>query len=119
MEKSKYIGSVSIGHQLKKYRELAGMTQYQMAAKLHLGETTYGKTYGNYERGVREPDIDTLKRICDYFHVSMDVMVGRQIKNPQTSVDDVSSMQEDIKYIAKMVCQIRNKLGREDGRGAR
>ena len=106
MEKSKYIGSVSIGHQLKKYRELAGMTQYQMAAKLHLGETTYG----NYERGVREPDIDTLKRICDYFHVSMDVMVG---------VDDVSSMQEDIKYIAKMVCQIRNKLGREDGRGAR
>ena len=40
MEKSKYIGSVSIGHQLKKYRELAGMTQYQMAAKLHLGETT-------------------------------------------------------------------------------
>ena len=115
MEKSKYIGSVSIGHQLKKYRELAGMTQYQMAAKLHLGETTYG----NYERGVREPDIDTLKRICDYFHVSMDVMVGRQIKNPQTSVDDVSSMQEDIKYIAKMVCQIRNKLGREDGRGAR
>ena len=72
MEKSKYIGSVSIGHQLKKYRELAGMTQYQMAAKLHLGETTYG----NYERGVREPDIDTLKRICDYFHVSMDVMVG-------------------------------------------
>ena len=115
MYKNKYVGSVSLGGQLKKFREQEGMTQYQMADLLHLGETTYG----NYERGVREPDIDTLKRICDYFHVSMDVMVGRQIKNPQTSVDDVSSMQEDIKYIAKMVCQIRNKLGREDGRGAR
>ena len=91
MEKSEAIGSVSIGHQLKKFRELAGMKQYQMAALLHLGETTYG----NYERGVREPG------------------------NLQPAVDDVSSMQEDIKYIAKMVCQIRNKLGREDERGAR
>ena len=99
MEKSEAIGSVSIGHQLKKFRELAGMKQYQMAALLHLGETTYG----NYERGVREPGIDTLKRAC----------------NLQPAVDDVSSMQEDIKYIAKMVCQIRNKLGREDERGAR
>ena len=104
MEKSEAIGSVSIGHQLKKFRELAGMKQYQMAALLHLGETTYG----NYERGVREPGIDTLKRACDIFHINL-----------QPAVDDVSSMQEDIKYIAKMVCQIRNKLGREDERGAR
>ena len=115
MEKSEAIGSVSIGHQLKKFRELAGMKQYQMAALLHLGETTYG----NYERGVREPGIDTLKRACDIFHITMDVMVGRQNQNLQPAVDDVSSMQEEIKYIAKMVCQIRNKLGREDERGAR
>ena len=71
MEKSEAIGSVSIGHQLKKFRELAGMKQYQMAALLHLGETTYG----NYERGVREPGIDTLKRACDIFHITMDVII--------------------------------------------
>ena len=39
MDKNKYVGSVSLGGQLKKFREQEGMTQYQIAALLHLAET--------------------------------------------------------------------------------
>ena len=33
--------------------------------------------YSRYERGEREPDIDTLCRLADYFEVSIDYIVGR------------------------------------------
>ena len=33
--------------------------------------------YAHYEQGVREPSIDLLKRICDYFDISADYLIGR------------------------------------------
>jgi transcriptional regulator with XRE-family HTH domain len=35
--------------------------------------------YGNYENGKREPDLETLNKLADYFGVSMDYLVGRSI----------------------------------------
>lgn len=32
--------------------------------------------YAHYEQGIREPSIDTLKKICLYFSVSADYIIG-------------------------------------------
>lgn len=34
-------------------------------------------TYSNYEQGLREPSLHILKRICDYYDVSADYLIGR------------------------------------------
>lgn len=49
-----------------------------LAPKLLLAPSTLG----NYVQGTREPDYDTLRRIADYFGVSIDYLLGH--KSPVT-----------------------------------
>ena len=35
-------------------------------------------TINNYERGVHEPNIETLIRFADYFNVTVDYLIGRE-----------------------------------------
>lgn len=46
----------------------------QQAAADALGITR--GCYAHYEQGVREPSIDLLKRICQYFDISSDYLIG-------------------------------------------
>lgn len=50
-----------------------GVTQKEIAA--HLGLTT--KAYNFYELGQREPTLSTVCKLCDYFSVSADYLLGR------------------------------------------
>jgi len=43
----------------------------------YLGITRQG--YGNYEKGVTEPDHSTLNKLADYFDVSVDYLLGRSV----------------------------------------
>lgn len=55
-------------------KELRGnKTQQQLADEWHISQ----KTYSNYENGFRKPDIDMLIFIADYYHISLDYLVGR------------------------------------------
>ena len=58
-------------NRLRYLREKEGLTQTNIANTLHIGQSTYNR----YERGVREPDHETLKKIADYFHVSLDFLL--------------------------------------------
>ena len=55
--------------QLRKERKLL---QIDVANKLEIGRATYGA----YEQGIRQPDFDTLKKIADFFNVSIDYLLG-------------------------------------------
>lgn len=35
------------------------------------------RAYNYYEQGAREPSLDTLRRICDFFDISADYLLGR------------------------------------------
>ena len=56
---------------LKALRESRGFTQKIVALEIGVSESNYAR----YERGVREPDIATLKQLSKFFLVSIDHIV--------------------------------------------
>ncbi|MEG1805600.1 MAG: S24 family peptidase [Clostridia bacterium] len=59
---------------MKRLKELrANKSQTYIANKIGLNQ----RAYSNYENGTREADYETLKKIADYFHVSVDYLLGR------------------------------------------
>ncbi len=75
-------------NRLRHLREKESLTQSEVATALHIGQSTYNR----YERGVREPDHETLKLIADYFHVSIDFLLrhDRPYTKKEAEVDLVS-----------------------------
>ncbi len=71
----------------KRLRELLPdrcLTQKEFADALHIDASTVG----NYVRGEREPDYDTLKNMAAYFGVSTDFLLCVQLNN---TVDECES----------------------------
>lgn len=62
---------------LKELRKNKSLRQEDLANFLHL--TTTG--YNGYETGKREPNIETLCKLADYYNVTLDYLVGRDYKN--------------------------------------
>lgn len=62
-----------IGETIRQLRIQNGLTQKELADKLHLRHTTLG----NYERGEREPDAATIEAIADFFGVPVSDFFGR------------------------------------------
>lgn len=58
---------------LKLLRSAAGISQKALAEAIGISQQSINK----YENHNIEPDIATLSRIADYFHVSIDYLVGR------------------------------------------
>ena len=58
------------GAKIKKLRKDKGMKQKQLGERLGVTEGTISK----YEADVAQPPVETLCRIADIFHVSMDML---------------------------------------------
>ena len=58
---------------LKLLRSASGISQKTLADNIGISQQSVNK----YENHNIEPDIATLSRIADYFHVSIDYLVGR------------------------------------------
>ena len=58
---------------LKELRLEKGVSQKDVATYLGLTQ----KAYCFYELGTREPSIATLNKLCDYFEVTSDYLLGR------------------------------------------
>lgn len=62
---------------LRQLRKEKNKTIEEVATDLEISKDRYGK----YERGERQPDIDTLIILADYYKVSLDYLTGRYIKD--------------------------------------
>ncbi len=62
---------------LKLLRLAENLTQEQLSEKL--GITRF--TYSNYEREKTQPDIKLLVNLADFYHVTLDYLVGRDFAN--------------------------------------
>ena len=58
---------------LKEIRKAKGISQIKLAMDLHTTQNTISR----YETGEREPGINELIKIADYFNVSVDYLLGR------------------------------------------
>lgn len=65
--------SLTFAKRLKQLRELEGLKQIELAEKLNLTSAALSQ----YEKGIREPNSEMLKKIADYFDVSTDFLLGR------------------------------------------
>lgn len=63
---------------LKELREQRKISQNQLAKELNLNTVTYN----NWETGKREPNIETLIKLADFYNVTLDYLVGRDFTNP-------------------------------------
>lgn len=62
---------------LKELRKKKGLSQLRLATELNTTQNTISR----YETGEREPGIDELIKIADFFNVSTDYLIGRT-ENP-------------------------------------
>lgn len=63
---------------LKEIRKSKGISQLKLAMDLNTNQNTISR----YETGEREPGINELIKIADYFNVSIDYLLGRT-NNPK------------------------------------
>ena len=63
---------------LKELRKKKGISQLRLATDLNTTQNTISR----YETGEREPGIDELIMLADYFNVSVDYLIGRT-ENPK------------------------------------
>lgn len=63
---------MSIDKRLRDLRLEKNLTQKQVAEQLEISPTCYS----GYEQGYREPDIKMIIKICKFFDVSADYLLG-------------------------------------------
>jgi HTH-type transcriptional regulator, competence development regulator len=80
-----------LGERIAKLRKEHKLSQYDLAERLGYSR---GKL-SNYEQGSRQPDYDTLKKIADFFEVSVDYLLGRTDNPNGTSEHDDKKNKED------------------------
>ena len=61
-----------VSHKLKQIRMERHLSQTQVATRLGITRSAYA----NYEQGIREPDIQMLKKLCAVFEISADDLLG-------------------------------------------
>ncbi len=92
------------------------ITQKQVATELNLLPTTLGR----YICNEREPDIETIKRIANYFHVSTDYLLDYQsdrtcshIENEVLRIFRSMTAEQQIIYVeqGKAVVRLNQKEG--------
>lgn len=80
-----------IGKILKELRLSKSLTQENLGSILNKTKNNISQ----YETNKREPDNKTLKKLSDYFNVSIDYLLGKsQIKNPYKNYQIKNSMQK-------------------------
>ena len=66
---------------LRKIRKAKGFKQYEAADALGVGHSAYS----HYENGIREPSLDTLVKMSEFFNVSIHRLVtGEEFKGSQS-----------------------------------
>ena len=72
---------------LTELRKQKGMSRKAVASALQLDQSSYG----NYELGKRQPSLEMLDRLSEFFHVTTDFLLGKSdIPNPETKPDWVA-----------------------------
>jgi|LSQX01.1.fsa_nt_gb transcriptional regulator with XRE-family HTH domain len=102
-----------LSKRLEELRTERKLSKKQMADFLKIDQSTYGK----YELGKREPDYDMIKKLADFFNVSVDYLLCRTDAQETLEFDDeVNELLEELhkRPEMKMLFSISRKATKED-----
>jgi transcriptional regulator with XRE-family HTH domain len=86
-------------------RENRRWSQLEVAKKIGITNAVLS----NYERGSRDPDTDTLKRLANLYEVSIDYLLGLT-DNPKLIAQDNVLNEKDEKDVAKRLEKVKKDL---------
>jgi len=90
-------------------RKKSGLTQESLAEKARLSQQTISK----YERGLLEPDIDTLIFFADYFNVSVDYLLDRPVDNRYDEIIEIRAYLKERPEM-KILYDTSKRVSKED-----
>ena len=103
---------MKLGLRLKNEREKRNWSQKYVADKVGITNAVLS----NYERDIRDPDTETLRKLSDLFEVSVDYLLGRT-NNPNLFDDNPISVsfrdggkdisEEEAEYLEQQLKQFR------------
>lgn len=85
---------------IRDFRLKLGLSQREVSEKLNIPQTTLF----SYETDTNEPNIQTLIKLADFYHVSLDELVGRE-----TDIVNLKSIDEDQSLIIKAVLRMNKE----------
>lgn len=88
---------------LKELRYKKELSQRELASILNMSPSTIAM----YETGQREPDAETLKKIADFFGVTIDYLLGRT--DTPSPVDKITDSVSDDPELAKFWDELKER----------
>ena len=71
-------------YRIRDLRREMNVSGEQLGKIVNVGKTTISQ----WENGINYPNQETLEKLCDYFNVSLDYLMGRSdIKNPNHNIN--------------------------------
>ncbi|RAU97135.1 helix-turn-helix domain-containing protein [Paenibacillus sp. YN15] len=80
------------GDKIALLREKRGLTQEDLANKIGISRASLS----HYEKNRREPDYTTLTKLADFFHVSVDYLLGRTSEPTQVTDMAIRDFSENL-----------------------
>lgn len=88
---------MELGNQLVNLRKKEGLSQEELAEKLGVTRQTISK----WELGETSPDIKEAKELSNIFHISLDELVGNDIKN--IIIEKISNTEKLASMLIKII----------------
>ena len=92
---------------LKELRIEKGLTQKEVAKYLNIGHAAYN----HYETGRSEPSIEMLIKLADYFHTTIDGLLGHNVPyllDKSLLTKEQSDLVEKVSVLTKDQCMLVN-----------
>ena len=94
---------------LKYYRELAGLSQFQLAKKMGMAQ----QTISAYENGVRQADNDSLIEFSNFFNITIDDLIknktNEKVDYEKQQINLYGLSKDDIKQLNILADYLRDK----------
>lgn len=76
----------TFGLRLENLRENIGLTKRELSIKLGFS----ANVYGSYERGERQPSLETIIKLAEVFNVSLDYLIRGEEHQPTKDLETIN-----------------------------
>ena len=97
---------MTFGQKLRELMEEKNITQKELSQMISISPSAIS----NYVQNIREPDFDTLRRIANFFQVSVDYLLSMESQNSN------GFLEEDLLRVFRTMTETEKELFIEQGK---